>query len=197
MAHSLPDPGRKLQQDFAEAAVDLDLPLEPAGTATGEEVRSIGIMAKRGAPNAIVQLDLAAAPEQSDSDHAIRRLLTHWERMMPEELEAKFRDCALDPYVAVGEWVVKVDTGQIQHWRAGDSYAKALAERPPLVEREIEVSHLHIVYAGAARAIVTYHVRESYPKSSKVFSGNAGAILVHVEQGWRIASYTKSEQVGL
>jgi hypothetical protein len=197
MAHSLPDLGRKLQQDFAEAAVDLDLDLAPAAAIPEEEVRSIGIMAKRGAPNAIVQLDLAPAPVAGDSDQAIQDLLRTWEQLLPEELETKFRDCALDPYVAVGEWVVRVDQEQIRHWRAGDWHAKALAERPPLDQRRIELSHFHIVYAGAARAIVTYHVRESYPGSAKIFSGNAGAILVHVADGWRIASYTKAEQVGL
>ena len=73
----------------------------------------------------------------------------------------------------------------------------ARVARPPLEERQIELSHFHIVYVGAARAIATYHVRESYPKQNKIFSGNAGAILVHVQAGWRIASYTKAEQVGL
>jgi hypothetical protein len=197
MAHSLSDPGRKLQQEFAEAAVDLELDLVPAGAHPAEEVRSIGIMAKRGAPNAIVQLDLAPAPVASDSNRAIQDLLTRWEQLMPEELETKFGDCTLDPYVAVGEWVVSVDLQQIQHWRAGAAHAQALADRPDWPHREIAVSHFHIVYAGAARAIATYHVRETYPKSSKVFSGNAGAILVHVAAGWRIASYTKAEQVGI
>jgi hypothetical protein len=197
MAHSLPDPGRKLQQDFAEAAVDLELDLVPAGAHPAEEVRSIGIMAKRGAPNAIVQLDLAPAPVAGDSDQAIQDLLTRWEQLLPEELEANFGDCTLDPYVAVGEWVVSVDLEQIQHWRAGEAHTQALAQRPALDQRKIELSYFHIVYAGTARAIVTYHVQESYPESTQVFSGNAGAILVHVAAGWRIASYTKAEQVGI
>ena len=196
MAHSLSDRDRMLQQAFAEAAVDLDLDLTPAGAA--EEVRSIGIMAKRGAPGAITRFDLLASPAAGDdSDRVIEDLLTAWEQILPEDLPARFRDFALDPYVAVGEWVVSVDEKQIEHWLAGDSYTQAQKERPPLTERKIDLSHVRVLYVGAARAIVTYHVRESYPGHHGVFSGNAGAILVHVKDGWRIASYTKAEQVGL
>jgi hypothetical protein len=194
MAHSLSDPDRTLQQAFAAAAVDLDLDLAPAG----EEVRSIGIMARKGAPNAIARTDLLASPSAGDdSDRVLEDLLTAWEQILPQDLPARFRDCALDPYIAVGEWVVSVDEQQIEHWLAGKSLAQALADRPPLAERKIELSHVRIIYVGAARAIATYHVRESYPGHHGVFSGNAGAILVHMKEGWRIASYTKAEQVGL
>jgi len=179
----------ELPDVFAEAGFDLE---EKTPTAPS---RSIGFLAIQGAPSPIVETDLQPFDPPA-SDAAIRQLVTGWESLTPTEFAQRHAEFALEPYVAVGEWVVPIDHNRINAWVGGEYLARALAERPRLETRRIEVQQLQIVYVGNDKAVATYHVVERYEGSERMYSGNAAVILVHLAEGWRIAAYTKTGSVG-
>lgn len=179
----------ELHEVFTEAGFELE---EKAATTPS---RSIGFLAIKGAPSPLVETDLADV-DTAESDAEIGELITSWERLTPKQLYKQHAKFALQPYVAFGEWVVPIDHNRIEAWLNGEYLARALAERPRLETRSIEVQKVKIVYIGRNRAVATYRLVERYEGNSKVYSGNAAVILVHLAKGWRIAGYTKDGSVG-
>ncbi|HZF08323.1 MAG TPA: hypothetical protein VFE33_05990 [Thermoanaerobaculia bacterium] len=179
----------ELHDVFAEAGFDLE---EKTPTAPS---RSIGFLAIQGAPSPIVETDLKPFDPPA-SDSTLRELVTGWESLTPTEFAQRHAEFALEPYIAVGEWVVPIDRNRINAWVDGEYLARALAERPRLETRRIKVQQLRIVYIGNDKAVATYHVVERYEGSPQTYSGNAAVILVHLAKGWRIAAYTKTGSVG-
>ena len=178
-----------LYEAFAEAGFELERKVETPS-------RSIGFLAIKGAPSPIAETDLEDI-DVAGADADISELVTGWERLTPSELAERHREFDLDPYVAVGEWVVPIDHNRIEAWLHGEYLARALADRPRLESRRIEIQQLRIVYMGASKAVATYFLVERFEDSAVVYSGNAAVILVHLrEKGWRIACYTKAANVG-
>lgn len=178
---------------FDEAGIEL----EEAAPAS----RSIGILAFPGAPNAVHALELRDASDSTNeivtSDSAIADLITRWENLKPQEMLDRYREFALDPYVAVGEWMVMINRETIESWLRGDRLTAALKKRPHLDSRRLEVQQLRIVYIGRNKACATYHLVETYTDNPMTFSGNGAVFLVHVAEGWKIAAYTKASEVGI
>jgi len=177
------------QGAFDEAGFELE-------AKSGEvPTRTVGILAFHGAPSPLVETDLKEIGA-AESDGPIAELITRWENLTPQQLLKQHKKLALDPFVAFGEWVVPIDHNRIEAWLHGEYLARALAERPRLESRSIEVQKIKIVYIGRNKAVATYRVVERYQDSPKVYSGNAAVILVHLAKGWRIAGYTKDGSVG-
>lgn len=181
---------------FDEAGIELE-GAHPAS-------RSIGILAFPGAPNPVHKLELQDAETnlklpggESSQDAAIADLVTRWENLKPQEMLERFREFALDPYIAVGEWMVKINEETIQSWLKGDRLTAALRKRPHLDSRRLEVQQLRIVYIGRNKACATYHLVETYTDNPMTFSGNGAVFLVHMAEGWKIAAYTKASEVGI
>lgn len=186
---------------FDEAGIELE-EAEPAS-------RSIGILAIPGAPNAIhaLELDNVETADTSDQttslasissqDGVIADLITRWENLKPQEMLAHYREFALDPYVAVGEWMVMINEETIESWAKGERLSALLRKRPHLDSRRLEVQQLRIVYIGRNKACATYHLVETYTDSPMTFSGNGAVFLVHLAEGWKIAAYTKASEVGI
>lgn len=195
-----PDEGQ-LFNAFDEAGIEL----EEAPPAS----RSIGILAFPGAPNAVHELELkdvgasrkktaaAAVSGESKQDKVIATLITRWENLKPQEMLEQYRDFALDPYIALGEWMVKINERTIRSWLKGRRLGILLKKRPHIDSRRVEVQQLNIVYIGRNKACATYHLVESYTDNPMTFSGNGAVFLVHLAEGWRIAAYTKASEVGI
>lgn len=186
---------------FDEAGIELE-EAEPAS-------RSIGILAIPGAPNAVHALELQdvgtaeTAPRTTSPaatgghDAVIADLISRWENLKPHEMLAHYREFALDPYVAVGEWMVMINEETIESWAKGERLSALLKKRPHLDSRRIEVQQLQIVYIGRNKACATYHLVETYTDNPMTFSGNGAVFLVHLAEGWKIAAYTKASEVGI
>ncbi|HWM93442.1 MAG TPA: hypothetical protein VN493_21960 [Thermoanaerobaculia bacterium] len=189
----------RLREAFEESGFELEKGAEPVS-------RSIGFLAFPGAPNPIHRHELEAVASAiannrtgtgSDQDAVIGHLITQWENLKPEEMLARYREFALDPYIAVGEWTVPITKTTIESWLRGERLTVALAKRPHLDTRNVEVQQLRIVYVGRDKAVATYHLVETYTDNPMTFTGNGGMILVHLPEGWRIASCTKASEVGI
>ena len=186
---------------FDEAGIELE-EAHPAS-------RSIGILAFPGAPNPVHKLELedvaasrkkaaaAAASGESPQDKVIAKLITRWENLKPQEMLDRFREFALDPYIALGEWMVKINEKTIRSWVKGRRLDILLKKRPHIDSRRVEVQELRIVYIGRNKACATYHLVETYKDNPMTFSGNGAVFLVHLAEGWKIAAYTKASEVGI
>jgi len=178
------------EEAFAEAGFELERKPEPGPS------RSIGFLAFHGAPSPLVATDLEDY-DKANADAAIGDLITGWENLTPAKLLKEHGKYALDPYVAVGEWMVPIDHNRIKAWVSGEYLQRAIATRPNLERRRIEIKKVRIVYVGSSKAVATYNLVERYEGSSEVFSGNAAVFLVNLKKkGWRIAAYTKDSSVG-
>lgn len=144
-----------------------------------------------------VDLDLEA-PEHAPSGETadafaagIQSHLEEWESLAPEELAARWRDFASDPYIGVGpSWVGIIDQDAVERWLASDDLAEAKRTHPPYTPRRVTLSNLQVVALGPARAVATYRVAEEY-QNGAVSAGNTFAVLMHVAGGWRIAVASK------
>src|SRR5215210_277444 len=194
-----PSEKEQLREAFEESGFELEKGAEPVS-------RSIGFLAFPGAPNPIHRHELQPVTVESannrpgigsEQDAIIGELITQWENLKPQEMLARYREFALDPYIAVGEWTVPITEATIESWLRGERLTAALAKRPHLDARHVEVRQLRIVYVGRDKAVATYHLVETYTDNPMTFTGNGGMILVHLPQGWRIAACTKASEVGI
>jgi hypothetical protein len=192
-----PSEKEQLREAFEESGFELEKDAEPVS-------RSIGFLAFPGAPNPIHRHELEAVVSAiasnrgtSDQDAIIGDLIRQWENLKPAEMLARYREFALDPYIAVGEWTVPITETTIESWLRGERLTAVLKKRPHLDSRHVEVQQLRIVYVGQDKAVATYHLVETYTDNPMTFTGNGGMILVHLHAGWRIAACTKASEVGI
>ena len=205
MSHPLSQSEKEqLREAFDEAGIELEKPAEP-------KALSIGFLAFPGAPNPIHALELHDVESQesadttslagtsgtSSQDAILADMITRWENLKPAEMLAHYREFALDPYIAIGEWIVPITYTTIESWLRGERLTAVLKKRPHIDSRRVEVQNLRIVYVGRDKAIATYHLVETYTDNPMTFTGNGGIIFVHLAEGWKIAACTKASEVGI
>ncbi|HEX6902305.1 MAG TPA: hypothetical protein VF789_21485 [Thermoanaerobaculia bacterium] len=194
MSDRNPVPAREadLQQAFDRQAGSLGLRLEPAPGSGA--VRSIGEAFFFGTTE---DYDVPEAPPAvgAADDAEIQTLLNEAFVLTPQQLAADWRDYYADPFQAVGEsWTTRMDDKKIKKWLKSPELAQWLQDFPIFTPRQVLLSNITILYLGNVRAVVTYHVQETY-QNATVAAGNGAAIVIKLDGlGWRILVITKMDR---
>jgi len=182
-----PDRSTEVQKSFDRAADRLGLRLEPA--LSPGEVRHIGAFF---AFSNTTDVGVAASPPPigSADDAAIAAVVSGAASLLPDQVLGRWQDYYNDPTDVVGRnFLTRMDHKGIRKWEKSRKVARMLKEYPPFSPRKAEITDLRIVYVGDVRAAVTYHIEERF-QNGKVAAGNASALLVKLEAGWRIVVLT-------
>lgn len=181
-----------LQAAFDEQAVRLGLGLE-LSDAVRLESRTVGVLllAKReGEIEVPVKPAVLAASVGPNDDDEIRKVITGWESLHPEDVPAQYGVYTTDPFAGVGEFMAFVDRDRVQAFLASDRYKKEI--EPSLYRpRRLKIYELHITYLGRHKAMATYRIEEEHPNDPPSTVVNSGAILVKPAGEWKLAVMTK------
>jgi hypothetical protein len=178
----------RLQRDFEEAAGELDLRLEPAGSG---EPRCIGI-AFMAAADIPFDIDDSPEPDSHRDDQAIERLILGHESLTPERYhQGAWRELLTDPHLVVAkEGLIQTHQTVIDDFLASQRFTDFQASYPWKEPRDVQIKNLHITYLGPQLASATYRVIET-SANGKVIGGNVTTLVARLESGWRGAVITK------
>ena len=177
-----------LRDRMAELAPDLGVTLEPQSPDTG---RMIGVAFMAAAHSASEPGDAGMPATVAADDAAIKALIAAWSTLHPDDVLAKWKDLAVDPYVVVASGEMReVDHHYLTLWLQSDQYADFIKDFTFHKPRRNEVSNVNIVHVGNMIASVTYAERET-ATDGKVYVGNAVAIVMKKPEGWRVAVVSK------
>lgn len=142
------------------------------------------------AAHAVVDTHESRMPKARD-DGAIRRVLTAWSSMHPDDVARHWKALALHPYVILGDrGLQEVDQRAVNKFLKGRElrmFHRAFELYKP---RKVRLSNFRIVYIGRAVACATFHERET-SRNKRTYLGNAGALLLKKAGKWRIAVLSK------
>jgi hypothetical protein len=186
------DRSKQVQQSFDRVADRLGLRLEPA--AGSGKVRQIGYAFAFGIFEAL-QTVHTPPPIGDADDAAVTAVLTGAASLASDQVLSRWREYYHDPAEAVGpNFLSRMDEAGLRHWEQSPKLAQTLADYPPFSPRQVQITNLRIVYVGDVRAAVTYHLEERF-QNGKAGAGNASALLVKTEAGWRILVFTSDQLV--
>ncbi len=179
---------RSKRAKFEELAGELGFTLHPASFEIGEHTdigAFLGVLAAH-------VTDFETIPEHDirDKDLArIKKTIRGWERLTPAHYAEKYTRYALPAYLVLlhdGVGLVEEEGEEVE---GNDAFAERLARSPVYSPRKVKVKKVRVTHLGGMRVVATYTVDEKFA-DGKEFHGNAMAVLVKTERGWRIAIAT-------
>lgn len=179
-----------LQTAFEEQAQDLDLQLEE-GEAGNRMIGVAFVPAAHGRQSGDAD-DAPTALDSSDTEQ-IQQILTEWETMHPDDFDKHWRNVTTEPFIAIGPgWIKSADQAFVDAWTSSDGLKQLVDDWAPFNPRKTDLSNIQIVFVGEALASATYQTREETGASPTI--GNAAAILMKTDAGWRIAAITRYDR---
>lgn len=183
----------QVQKAFDDAAEGLGLRLEGGPQPSGEpSPRIVGTAFVAFGKSLDAEL-MASPPQVGDTDDAaITAVINDYESLDPADLARHWRRYATDPHIAIADgWIASVSEQDFDRWLESSDLEEWMQEYPPFSPRRVQITNVHIVYIGKARAVVTYHIQEE-SANGKVAAGNGSASLFKMQDGqWRITTVHK------
>lgn len=184
---------RRMQEAFERQADGLGLgPAGPApATSTG---RMVGIAAVGTHSLVEYEHDKPPTPHGDRDREAIAEVVEKFECLHPAEFLIEWRHIATNPYVGIGEELMgTIEEEGARSFFDSEDFQETLELYPPFEPRKMTISEMVIVFIGLTRACATYRAEEEF-QNGKYKVDNCAAILVKLDDGWKVTAVTTKDK---
>ena len=184
---------RRMQEAFDQQADGLGLGAAAPATerSTGRMVGIAGV-----GTHSLVEYEHhePPTPHGPRDAEAIEEVVTEFESLHPRDFLREWHRIATNPYVGIGETHMgTIEQEKLSTYFDSEEFKETLRLFPPFEPRKMTISEMKIVFIGLTRACATYRAEEEF-QNGKVKVDNCAAILVELDDGWKVTAVTTKDK---